>query len=170
MSQWYYHKAHGLIAGPFSDVEIREHRESGAVRDTTFIWRSGWSEWTTFADIWTKGAEPVSVPNAEEPPSIPLRLADTVVEAEPVTPNYLECTVCHESWPENLLFSAGRVRMCAKCLKIREQQHRRKHAINSGVFGVDVGTSSWLLKLVFAGLALAGAVILSLSLLGSFAK
>lgn len=162
MSHWYYHKAHGLVAGPLSDGELREHRESGTVRDTTLVWRTGWRDWTTFADIWKSGAEPGLDSAVAEPPAIPFRLAETVVEAAPVTAKYAACSVCRDTWPEDLLFSAGRIRMCAKCLKTREDRQKRKHEGYSDVFGGDVGTTSWLLKLVLVGLALAGAVILSL--------
>lgn len=169
MSQWYYHKAHGLLAGPYSDPELREHRENGAVRDTTLVWRTGWCEWTTFAEIWKNGAEPAASSIAASPPALPLRLAETIVEAEPVIPNYAKCSVCREQWPEHLLFSAGRIRMCVKCLKAHEQRQRKREDYESA-FSVDVGTTSWLLKLLLAGLAVAGIVIFSLSFLGGFAK
>lgn len=170
MSHWYYHKAHGLVAGPFSDGELREHRESGTVRDTTLVWQTGWRDWTTFAEIWKSGAEPALDSAVEEPPAIPFRLAETVADSKPVDSKYAACSVCRDTWPEHLLFSAGRIRMCAKCLKTREERQKRKNEGYSDVFGVDVGTTSWLLKLVLLGLALAGVVIFSLSFLGSSGK
>jgi hypothetical protein len=171
MSQWYYQKADGLPAGPYSDEQLREHREIGTVRDTTLVWRTGWGEWTTFADIWKMGAEPAATTsNADSPPALPFRLANTIVEAAPVAATYAKCSVCREEWPENLLFRAGRIRMCAKCLKAREDRRQRKDDGNSSVFGTDAGTASWLVKLLLIGLAVAGIFIFSLSYLSRFGK
>lgn len=170
MPHWYYRKSQGLIAGPYSDHELREYRESGTVRDTTLVWRTGWSEWTTFAKIWKTGEEPAETTMVEDspaatPPPLPLQLEEPVAEAPLASPKYLKCSKCRDSWPEHLLFKTGRVRMCAKCLKKYDdaQWKKRNQRGESGIF-------AWAFKLALIGLAVGGIVILSLGFFGKLGK
>jgi hypothetical protein len=52
MSHRYYQNQHGLMAGPYTDADFREFRETGVERDTTLIWRTGWKAWTTYDELW----------------------------------------------------------------------------------------------------------------------
>jgi hypothetical protein len=171
MSQWYFQNRHGLPDGPHTDVVIREFREAGTVRDTTLIWRTGWKEWTTFADLWKSDA-PESEPHeamvldcqppaaSDGPPPLPFRLAAPIFEVPLITPKYSKCSICRESWAEHLLFGAGRLQICAKCLRAHEQ---KRQAGQSRSLEVGGGIGSWLFKLLLVGAALAGIVIFSLS-------
>jgi hypothetical protein len=163
------------MEGPCSDADFRQFRETGAVRDTTLIWRTGWKAWTSFAELWKASPESATQEKAglpsdpdsdvtnDEPPPLPLRLAEPIVESTLITPIYAKCSVCREPWAEHLLFGTGRLRVCAKCLKAHEQSRRQKQNRRSQSIGTDGGTASWLVKLFLIGMALAGIIILSLS-------
>jgi hypothetical protein len=174
MSHWYYQNSHGLSAGPCTETEFRELRERGTVRDTTLVWRTGWSVWTTFAEVWKSGepagATELRLTTDNEPPPLPMRLEEHSLEPALITPVYAACSICKEPWAENLLFGTGRLRVCAKCLTSHEQQQRQRQNRGSRSFAVNDGIASWFFRLVLIGLALAGVVILSLSLVRQSAE
>lgn len=167
MPHWYYRNTEGHPAGPYTDAEFKEYRESGTVRDTTPIWRNGWTEWTTFARTWESGEPPQTEASGEfhSPPPFPLRLTESIVETAPIKARFLECSLCKESWAEHLLFGTGNLRVCAKCLKAHEDRRKARERRRSRSNEFTSGIGSWIFKLTLAGLAFAGVIVLSLSLL-----
>jgi hypothetical protein len=186
ITHWFYEDAHGVKVGPLTDEAFRNLRECGTVRDTTLVWRTGWSDWSTIWDIWLHG-NPSEQPGNIEPPlsvnrssataapmgassdqrvksatatTVPasLQLQGQVEEQEFLEIKYTECSVCHQPWAEHLLFGGPRLHVCAPCLKAHEEKRKERHRFRTQSSGTNSKVMARFSK-VLLGLGIAGGII-----------
>jgi hypothetical protein len=69
---WYVRPASGGQYGPASGQIMRSWLEQGRVAANSLVWRDGWSEWRSAADVFPELSERLPAPTAAgRPPSIP---------------------------------------------------------------------------------------------------
>jgi hypothetical protein len=176
MSLWFYQDTQGVQLGPLTDDAFRDLRECGRVRDTTLIWRTGWTDWTTYAEIWLRGDPPqetnvaagLAIEAAPIPP--PRRLAQPVQEDQPQAITYATCSACSQKWPEHLLFGSPRLYMCAACLKAHEEKRKDRQRLRDRGYGMNTGLFIWLFRVLILGLIMGGAIVFFFNFLKAAAK
>jgi hypothetical protein len=147
MVLYHFKTSDGPDLGPISPEDFRQRQESGEINDETMVWRSGLTDWMTYAALRAadeRAAQPK--PAGSSPP--PLKKAASA-KAEPRAA-FFACGSCQQEWPEGLLSEEGGQKICGNCLNLKKQRARegRQKA------GAGTGRGAWaliILAVVCAG-------------------
>jgi len=134
MVQYFFRPSEGPSLGPIDAEEFRQRQDAGEINDETMVWRSGMTDWTTFASMRAQeqlAAQPK--PAVAAPPPVPKK---TVTAAVAPAKGFLACGTCKQDWPESLLTVEDGKKICGNCLNRKRKEMKDGRPKASAASGV----------------------------------
>lgn len=147
MVEYHFRTSDGPSLGPISVDEFRQRQEAGEINDETMVWRSGLTDWMTYAALQAV-EQRAAEPKPAKAPRQPVKKATEAGSAPRA--GFLACGSCGQEWPEALLSPEDGKQICGNCV------NRNKQDIKEGrrKAGAGTGMGAWaliILAVVCAG-------------------
>jgi hypothetical protein len=150
MAQYFFKVSNSPDRGPMSADEFQQRLVAGEIQDATMVWRSGMTDWSTYADLCAteKRLAEKRAAAAASPPPLPTAARPRKASPAATSPQtkFLACGSCGQEWPDSLLFAG----ICGSC------KNRQKVEADKGKKLAGAGTS--LVGWIFIAFAIVSAV------------
>jgi hypothetical protein len=121
MTQWYYQDSDGTRIGPLNDEDFQERFSSGTICEQTPVWRSGFTDWTSYGAFRTCH-ESRQDSRQSVLPLQKVAVSDSIQTENSSAVLFAECTGCGEQWPAYLLIVVEKRHLCGRCLAAQEKK------------------------------------------------